>query len=71
MSNAAKFLTPKQLCERWEGAVKILTLANWRAATPTRGPAFSKIGSRVLYPLEEIEKWEAANLKKPANDNQK
>jgi hypothetical protein len=72
MAEAVKqvYLTPKQLEQRLEGAVKLLTLANWRASTPRKGPPFVKIGSRVLYPIDKLEAWEAANLQSPANDNE-
>lgn len=51
------FLTPTQLVGRWGGAVKLGTLANWRAQG--KGPAFVKVGARVIYKVEAIEAWEA------------
>lgn len=68
----AKFLTPAELVERWAGAVTLGTLANWRSrCKPGRqvGPAFQKIGSRVLYPLAAVMAYESANLVGAMNDN--
>ncbi len=52
-----KHLTPKELEERWGGAIKATTLRNWRRAG--RGPAFIKLGSKAVYPLSAIEAYEA------------
>lgn len=65
MSNDTKFLTPAELSKRWNGAVTTGTLANWR--NQGKGPAFQKIGSRVLYRLDQVVAYEAANV--VANDN--
>jgi hypothetical protein len=35
------------------------TLISWRSAGT--GPAFVRIGRRVLYPLAEVEQYEKAN----------
>lgn len=50
------YLTPKELCERFRGTISVRTLANWRASGD--GPAFRKIGGKVLYPVESVEEWE-------------
>lgn len=47
-------LTPDELSTRWNIAAK--TLANWRSMG--RGPAYSKIGRVILYPLEEVVEYE-------------
>lgn len=58
MSAAAKvFLTSDEAAAR--ARVKKGTLANWRAQR--KGPPFSKRGSKVVYPLDKFEAWEAAN----------
>lgn len=62
-----KYLTPAQVVERWDSAVCIGTLANWRSKK--RGPPFQKFGSSVRYPIASLETWEAQN-KHGANDNQ-
>lgn len=66
MGKPAEFLTPDDLVERWGGTIGKGTLANWRAKG--RGPAYVKVGGRVVYPLDKVEAWEAQNLK-AANDN--
>lgn len=50
------FLTPLELAERWK--VKGRTLEGWRYHG--KGPRFIVIGSRVRYPLEEVERFENA-----------
>jgi hypothetical protein len=67
MNNETVFLTPAELSKRWNNAVTVGTLANWR--NQGKGPTFQKIGSRVRYQLEHVVAYEAANV--VANDNQK
>ena len=52
-----KFLTPTEAADRCR--VGTGTLANWRSQR--KGPPFSKRGSKVVYPLDALEAWEAAN----------
>lgn len=52
------YLTPKEMAERYRGAVTVETLANWRSAGS--GPAFLKIGGKVLYDRADVESWEAS-----------
>lgn len=47
-------LTPAEAAERLRIPEK--TLANWR--NKRVGPPFRKFGRRVLYPLDQLEKWE-------------
>jgi len=51
-------MTEQQLAARWQMSVR--TLQNWR--WQGRGPRYLKIGARVLYPLTEIEAFEAESL---------
>lgn len=51
------YLTPKALSLRWLGMISEKTLANWRCAN--KGPRFKRFGSRIMYPLEFVEAWEA------------
>ena len=37
------------------------TLDNWRSQG--RGPRYLKLGSRVIYPLQELDAFKAANLR--------
>ncbi len=55
-------LTPAELAERWR--IHWKTLSNWRVQG--RGPAYVKLGTgkamRVLYRIEDVERYEAAGL---------
>lgn len=61
MSRPSEFLTPDALVERWGGTIGKGTLANWRAKK--RGPAYVKVGGRVVYPLDKVEEYEQRQLK--------
>lgn len=52
-----QYLTPEDLHERWKRRVAIRTMSNWRSLGT--GPKFTKVGGRILYPLHEVEAWEA------------
>lgn len=60
---APVFLTSDELAKRWR--MHVHALSNWRVRG--RGPAFVKMGagrnSRVLYRLDDVEKYEAAGRK--------
>lgn len=49
-------ITRKQLAERL--CLRPNTLAHW--AGDGKGPKFINVNGRVLYDLEEVERWEAA-----------
>lgn len=53
-------LTIDELVQRWRGLIKRQTLANWRSKG--QGPSYQKIGGRVLYPQEEVERYERERL---------
>jgi hypothetical protein len=61
--SSSKFLTDVQLAERWH--VHRQTLIKWRRLN--KGPSYSKINGRVLYPLAEVEHFEKANTITPDN----
>jgi len=63
-----RFLTPRELSERWSGRVTVKTLANWRSGLKPKGPPYRKIGSRVLYALSAIITWEDANEFRSTSD---
>jgi len=64
----SEFLTPAQLVDRWNKAVTTGTLSNWRSQGV--GPAFSKFGRSIRYPIAAVQAYEAANSIAPAvNDN--
>jgi predicted site-specific integrase-resolvase len=50
----AELLTPRQLAARWGLSEK--TLERWRQLGT--GPAFLKLGSRVVYPLNDVNSYE-------------
>lgn len=52
------FLTPYDLCKRWGKVVTPKTLANWRSLG--LGPQYTKIQGRVVYSVEDIERYEEA-----------
>jgi hypothetical protein len=52
-------LTQLELAERWRLSGR--TLEKWRQTR--RGPRFLRVGGRVLYPIEEVERFEAASLR--------
>ncbi len=56
----AKFLTVEEVSQRYRGEISVGTLRNWR--TMRIGPPFVKIGKAVLYPIEELDKWDKKNL---------
>lgn len=56
MTAPVQYLTPAELVERYRGTITIRTLANWRSTG--EGPRYTKIGGRVLYPLDAVKDWE-------------
>lgn len=60
----AVYLTPQELAGRYKGQITVRTLANWRSTG--NGPKFTKVGGRVLYPLEAIVEWEKSRTKSDA-----
>ena len=54
-----KHLRQIDLARRW--SVSPRTLERWRWIG--EGPAFLKIGGRVVYRLEDVEAYEAKNLR--------
>ena len=54
-----KFMTPKDVSDRYEGRIGVRTLANWRSQGS--GPPFVKIGGAILYKFDDLNAWEQAN----------
>lgn len=52
------YLTPEELSGRYKNEISVKTLANWRSHGG--GPKYSKIGGKILYPLNEVQAWEAS-----------
>lgn len=59
-----EYLTPQELAARYKGSITVRTLANWRSTG--HGPKFTKIGGRVLYPLDAVIEWEKSRTKTDA-----
>lgn len=56
---AKQFLTPADVVARYDGNISARTLANWRSQG--NGPAFTKIGGSIMYPLGKLIEWENLN----------
>jgi hypothetical protein len=59
---SSDFLTPAQLVKRWKGTVTTATLSSWRSRNS--GPAYIKIGGKVLYRVADVEAYEQTNTKR-------
>ena len=55
-----KFLTAKEVSDRYRGGISVGTLRNWRAMRI--GPTFVKVGKAVLYPINELDAWDQKNM---------
>ncbi len=53
-----RMLKPKEVEEMYK--IKTGTLANWR--NQGRGPAYIKYGRKILYAVEEMERFCQSNL---------
>lgn len=60
MKELMSVLTPTDLAKRW--GISPVTLAMWRVQGD--GPKYLKIGKKVLYSFDEIEKFEKQQTKK-------
>lgn len=54
------YLTSDEVVERYRGQLSEGTLRNWRSMQI--GPSFIKIGKSILYPVDELDRWDRANL---------
>ncbi|UTL90701.1 helix-turn-helix transcriptional regulator [Pseudomonas fluorescens] len=52
----SEFLRPHELAARWNGAVSVRTLANWRSQGI--GPKFVKVGGRIVYRVADVHEFE-------------
>jgi hypothetical protein len=57
--SVVRHLTQSQLADRWQMSPR--TLERWRWLG--EGPRFLKIGGRVVYRLQDIERYEAEQLR--------
>lgn len=75
MLESLDLLTAAEVSERWRGVIKPRTLAQWRYEG--RGPAYQKLGGRVMYSIGDIEAYErehhisakCGTLNSPASDS--
>lgn len=56
MLMATKKLSPQEVADMY--GVKACTLARWRCKKV--GPRYAKLGSRVMYDIEDLEDWFAS-----------
>ncbi len=54
------FQTLNEVIERYHDQISEGTLRNWRSMRI--GPSFIKIGKAILYPLDELDRWDRRNL---------
>ena len=54
------YLTLSEVLQRYRGQLSEGTLRNWRSMRV--GPSFIKIGKAILYPAEELDRWDRSNL---------
>lgn len=59
MSNCV-YLTLEEVVARYRGQLSEGTLRNW--CSMRIGPSFIKIGKAVLYPTDELDRWDRSNL---------
>lgn len=59
-SKKPKLLTTAEVSQRYEGNLSVRTLNNWRSQG--KGPRFLRLEGKILYPVEELEKWEQESL---------
>ena len=55
------FYTPLEVAARYEGAITVRTLANWRSTG--QGPDYVKIGGKVMYPVDTLAIWEESRTR--------
>lgn len=55
-----EFLKPEEVVARYKGNISTKTLANWR--TKGGGPAYVKIGGKVMYHIAAVETWEESRV---------
>jgi predicted site-specific integrase-resolvase len=63
MTGRPAHLNQVQLARRWQLSPR--TLERWRSQG--EGPAFLKLGGRVVYRLDDVEAFETAQLRTPAS----
>lgn len=54
-----RYLTPREVVERYRETLSEQTLANWRSMKI--GPRYTKVGKAVLYREDDLDAWDDAN----------
>lgn len=54
------YLTLDEVIERYRNQISEGTLRSWRSKRI--GPSFIKIGKAVLYPVNDLGRWDRSNL---------
>lgn len=57
--DSPEHLRPASLVRRWDGAVTLGTLKNWRSQG--LGPPWTKLERQVVYPVDKLIEWEMKN----------
>jgi len=63
--HAAAHLNQQELANRWR--ISPRTLQRWRWLKT--GPAYLRIGGRIVYQLEDVQKFEANQRRMPAGES--
>jgi len=50
-----QLFTTKEVAARI--GLKSITLDKWRCSRPPRGPRYIRVGGRIRYPADAVEKW--------------
>lgn len=58
-----RYLTAHEVVAHYDGALTIGGLSVWRCRG--QGPAYLKLGKKVVYPLTALIEWEAAQVRAP------
>lgn len=53
-------LTTAEASRWFDGKFSVSTLNNWRSQG--RGPKFMRLGGKVFYSLDELERWKEGNV---------
>jgi len=57
-------LTTRELSKKIRVAIQ--TITGWRCDRPPKGPPYIKLGGKVLYPVDAVDKWIASRTVDPA-----
>jgi len=59
------YLTPNELADRWRTSAQALSLLRCKS----RGPAYQKLGKRVLYRLDDVVQFERDGHRVPGSQS--